>query len=73
MLYSPQKKTYDKNSPFRHPIIKDIFISQWFSNRGDGVKCPEAFHNSPLSLLALIATVVSIPWFFGFLVIFDMI
>ncbi|OAX31286.1 hypothetical protein K503DRAFT_787935, partial [Rhizopogon vinicolor AM-OR11-026] len=31
-----KKKTFDKNSPFCHPIIKDIFISQWFGNRGDG-------------------------------------
>jgi hypothetical protein len=30
------------------------------------VRYPEAFHNSPLSLLALIATVVSVSWFLGY-------
>ncbi|KIK82191.1 hypothetical protein PAXRUDRAFT_154333 [Paxillus rubicundulus Ve08.2h10] len=49
-----QACTFDKQQPFRHLIIKDLIISQWFGGKGEGVKYPEAFKGIPLPLLALV-------------------
>ncbi|KAG1853786.1 hypothetical protein C8R48DRAFT_610544, partial [Suillus tomentosus] len=52
-------KTFNKMVPFSNPIFKDLFISQWFSVKGEGIRCVDAFKHIPNTTLALIATAVS--------------
>ncbi|KAG1865575.1 hypothetical protein C8R48DRAFT_601167, partial [Suillus tomentosus] len=51
-------KTFNKMAPFSNPIFKDLFISQWFSVKGEGIRCVDAFKHIPNTTLALIATAV---------------
>ncbi|KAG2071185.1 hypothetical protein BDR04DRAFT_1117804 [Suillus decipiens] len=51
-------KTFDKKAPFSNPIFKDLFMSQWFSTKGEAVRHPDAFKHIPNTTLALIALVV---------------
>ncbi|KAG1844455.1 hypothetical protein F4604DRAFT_1596163 [Suillus subluteus] len=52
-------RTFDKMAPFSNPIFKDLFISQWFSVKGEGIHCVDTFKHIPNTTLALIATAVT--------------
>ncbi|KAG1776167.1 hypothetical protein EV702DRAFT_971984, partial [Suillus placidus] len=56
-------KTFDKMAPFSNPIFKDLFISQWFSVKGEGIRFADAFKHIPNTTLALIATAVRFNFF----------
>ncbi|KAG1728045.1 uncharacterized protein EDB91DRAFT_1253636 [Suillus paluster] len=45
-------------APFCNPIFKDLFISQWFGVKGEGICFADAFKHIPHTTLALIATAV---------------
>ncbi|KAG2053964.1 hypothetical protein BDR06DRAFT_884949, partial [Suillus hirtellus] len=49
-------KTFNKMAPFSNPIFKDLFISQWFSVKGEGICCVDAFKHIPNTTLALICS-----------------
>ncbi|KIM56825.1 hypothetical protein SCLCIDRAFT_131683, partial [Scleroderma citrinum Foug A] len=51
-------RTYDKQQPFHHPIIKDLIVNQWYSSKGEGAKYVSIFKEMPNCLLALVATVL---------------
>ncbi|KAG1745415.1 uncharacterized protein EDB91DRAFT_1049964, partial [Suillus paluster] len=56
-------KTFDKMTPFCNPIFKDVFISQWFGVKGEGIRFADAFKHIPNTTLALIAIVVRFNFF----------
>lgn len=55
-----QTKTYNKKLPYTHPLIQNLIVRQWFTNRKpEGVNFLDAFKNIPVPLLALTLTGVS--------------
>ncbi|KAH7904791.1 hypothetical protein BJ138DRAFT_1119082 [Hygrophoropsis aurantiaca] len=49
-------RTYDKQQPFCHPVIKLLINNQWFGKKGEGVRFINAFQNMPIALIALVVT-----------------